>query len=137
MSFINVAQMLDAKRLSKVAKATVQQQGRLGFSADAQRLMELENGKSIIFFEATDGDLGAVVTLQADERGFALRKSGPYYYLRMKNYFDERQIDYRKKRVIYDIAELNETFEEMKVFKFSRRILERGSTEDREEEGED
>lgn len=137
MSFINAAQMLDAKRLSKVAKATVQQQGRLGFSADAQRLMELENGKSIIFFEAADGDLGAVVTLQTDERGFALRKSEPYYYLRMKNYFDEHQIDYCKKRVIYDITELNETFEEMKVFKFSRRILERGSAEDREEEGED
>lgn len=134
MSFIDTGKMLNAKRLSRTAKATVQLQGRLAFSADAQRLMGLEDNQSVIFFEADGGNLGAVVAPPGDERGFSLRKSGPYYYLRMKNYFDERLIDYRTKRVIYDIVELDEEFEGMKVFKCSRRILERGSKEDLEEE---
>lgn len=134
MSFIDSMQLLDAQRLSRFAKATIQASGRLGFSNDATKLMGLSENKRMLVFSAGARDLGVVIGNPDDTRGFAIKKTGLYFYVRMKNYFEQAGVDYKKYRVVYDITELDEKYEEMTVFKLARRDLERGSAEEAEEE---
>lgn len=137
-SFIENCQLLDATRLSKSAKATIQSSGRLGFSGEAIKLMELKENQTILILKDNDSnDLAAVVVEGEDKRGFFLKRSGTHCYLRMKNYFDQAGIDYKKRRVMFDITQLDETFENKPVFRFSYREIERGSTEDKAEQQND
>lgn len=134
-SFIENCTLLDATRLSKSAKATIQASGRLGFSGEAVKLMELKEPQTILILKNNgSNDLAAVVVEGEDKRGFFLKRSGPNYYLRMKNYFDQEGIDYKNFRVIFDITQLDETFEDHPVFKLSYRAIEKTAADEEEEE---
>ncbi len=117
----NPNKTIDAKKHSGNAKATIQLNGRLGFSSDAIKLMSLSPEQVIIFAEGENGDLAAIIREAGDENGFKVQKGGEYYYLRMKSFFDSQEVDYVRKKVIFDISETREEFEGKMVYKFTRR----------------
>ena len=123
MAFADKLKKLDAHRLQQSVKATVQSNGRLTFAAEAVAKMHLSDEKSLIIFEAEDGDLGATISVKGDPDGFVLKKCGAYFYVAFKNYLQQVGIDYKKQRIIYDITELDEELDGRTLYKFARRVL--------------
>ena len=115
--------ILDAQRLQQSVRATVQQNGRLTFSTPASTVMGLSENKSLVIFEAEDGDLGAVISIKGDPDAFVLKRCGKYFYVAFKNYLKQAGIDYKSQRLIYDITELDEKIGEKTLYQFARRVL--------------
>lgn len=135
--FLSTLTRLDAQRLQKSVKATVQNSGRLTFAMDAVKEMELSEDKSIIILAAENGDLGAALSVKGDPNAFVLKKCGAYFYVTFKNYLQQAGVDYKSQRIIYDITELDEEFKPgVPLYKFERRILPKGCKEDEEAETE-
>ena len=135
--FLSTLKALDAQRLQKSVKATVQNSGRLTFAMDAVKDMKLSEEKSIIILAAENGDLGAAISVKGDPNAFALKKCGAYFYVTFKNYLQQAGIDYKTQRVVYDITELDEEYKPgVPLYKFERRFLPKGSKEDTEAEVE-
>ena len=57
MAFADSLKKLNAQRLQQSVKATVQSNGRLTFTVEATKVMDLSDEKSLIIFEAANGDL--------------------------------------------------------------------------------
>ena len=129
-SFLSQLTPLDAQRLQKSVKATVQNSGRLTFAMDAVNDMKLTEDKSIIILAAGNGDLGAVISVKGDPEAFALKKCGTYFYVSFKNYLQQAGVDYKSQRIIYDITELDEKYKGRTLYKFERRILPKGDKEE-------
>ena len=121
--FLSTLKPLDAQRLQKSVKATVQNSGRLTFAMDAVKDMQLSEDKSIIILAAEDGNLGAVISHKGDPEAFALKKCGAYFYVSFKNYLQQAGVDYKNQRVVYDITELDEVYKGKTLYKFERRFL--------------
>ncbi len=129
-SFLSQLTPLDAQRLQKSVKATVQNSGRLTFAMDAVNDMKLTEDKSIIILAAGNGDLGAVISEKGDPEAFVLKKCGTYFYVSFKNYLQQAGVDYKSQRIIYDITELDEKYKGRTLYKFERRILLKGDKEE-------
>lgn len=123
MAFADSLKKLNAQRLQQSVKATVQSNGRLTFTVEATKVMELSDEKSLIIFEAENGDLGATISHKGDPDAFELKKCGLYFYVAFKNYLQQAGIDYKGQRIIYDITELDEKLDERTLYKFERRVL--------------
>lgn len=124
MAFSDTLEMLDGERLSKTAKATVQSTGRLNFTPETAAMMNITAESTIVLFKAGERDLGAIVKPGEDRRGFKIKRTGPYFYIQLKNYLEENGIDYRgSTTVVYDITRLNEVYEELPLFKMIRREI--------------
>ena len=123
MAFADNLKKLDALRLQQQVKATVQYNGRLSFTLEAGKTMGLSEEKSIIIFEAQNGDLGATISAKGDPEAFVLKKCGPYFYLALHNYLKQAGIDYKRQKIIYDISPLDEKIEGRTLFKFERRFI--------------
>jgi len=129
MSFADKLKKLDAQRLQMTAKATVQNNGRLSFSVEAVKLMHLDEEKSIIIFSADNGDLGATISTKGDPDAFALKKAGVYYYVAFRVYLQQMGIDYKNRRIVYEITELDEQLDGRTLYKLERRVLPKDPTE--------
>ena len=125
MGFGDTLKKLDALRLQQSVKATVQYNGRLSFTIEASKMMGLSEEKSLIVFEADNGDLGVTISEKGDPDAFVLKKNGPYFYIAFVNYLRRAKLDFRKDKIIYDIMELDEKLEGRTLYKFERRILPR------------
>lgn len=130
--------LIDATRLSRIAKATVQKTGRLGFSRQAATMLKLGDGDmSILLFEGEGRNLFLVVLPGNDPRGFHLRKIGEYFYVNTRVYFDEKNIDYVAIVVDFEITETTDRFEGYTVFNMKYREHPRGSRAPDEDEAVD
>ena len=129
MNFAANLKMLDAERLQQTAKATIQSNGRLSLTVEAGRLMHLSDDKSIVIFAAENGDLGAIVSHKGDRRAFELKKAGAYFYITFKTYLQEMGIDYKNRRIVYDIIATDEKIDGQVLYRFSRRVLPKESKE--------
>ena len=129
MNFAANLKMLDAERLQQTAKATIQSNGRLSLTVEAGRLMHLSDDKSIVIFAAENGDLGAIVSHKGDRRAFELKKAGAYFYITFKTYLQEMGIDYKSRRIVYDIIATDEKIDGQVLYRFSRRVLPKESKE--------
>ena len=90
-----------------VAKATAHQNGKIGFSTGANKLLDFEKNRSFKVSKNADDpedpNLYLVPTTEEDEKAFKVNKAGNYYYLRLKHILDKLDINYRENRVIFDI----------------------------------
>ena len=123
MGFADKLKKLNAQRLQQSVKATVQSNGRLTFTVEAAKVMALSEDKSLVVFEAENGDLGATISERGDSNAFVLKQSGGYFFVSFKNYLQQAGIDYKNQRIIYDITELDEELEGRTLYKFERRVL--------------
>lgn len=111
-------------RLTKMTRASVHANGRLNFPADAVRQLSLSLDKALLVTPMDEKDFAVVVIdKNEDERGFEIKKSGPYLYVPFKSLLKELRIDFVKNTVVFDIIELNEQYNGHSVFKFNRRII--------------
>ncbi len=110
------------KRRSRV-KATIQKNGRLGFSSGAAQVMQLDvNMHYKVATNAEDDEDDCLYLISAnedDDKVFKANKAGEYYYLNLKYMFDRKGIDYEHEKVIYDITE--EVDNELRYYKLKRR----------------
>ncbi len=109
--------------LDKNLKATVHKSGKLGFTVDAARRLNLETNKSAAIGtnedDPSDDSLYIIIYNEVRSGAFRIAKAGQYYYINLKALFDALKINYKQESVVYDISE--EPFGDEIVFKFSRR----------------
>jgi len=105
-------------------KASIHANGNLGFSDLASKLLNLNTNRymKIGINEENNGDINLYVEMLDKEEEYTLKinKAGRYYYLKAKNIFDELDIDYKNKRIIYDIYQIEE--QGKKYYKFSSSL---------------
>lgn len=106
-------------------KCTVHRNGKLGFSQAAKIRLGINNtyyAKIGINEEDTnDKNLYMLLTQQGDEESFKVSKAGNYLYLNTRNLFDELHIDYKNKKIIFDIEEIQH--DGMTLYKLIRREI--------------
>lgn len=109
--------------LDKNLKATAHKTGKLGFTVDAAKKLQLSVERSagigINEDDETDKTLYVVIYVDKQEGAFNISKAGKYFYINTKALFESLKIDYQKDYVVYDITE--EVIDNQKVFKFKRR----------------
>jgi hypothetical protein len=116
-----------ASELDGTIKATVHANGKLGFNSQAEKRLGLANVKTVKIGRGKDFDvdrtLYLVTTEEIDPDGFAVMKSGAYYYANTRALFDKIGENYKSDKVIYDIVEVDVSGRT--VFKLKRRVIER------------
>lgn len=114
---------INAQEVDKNAKCAVHKTGKLGFSSSAIEKLKLTTNKtaSIAIDEENkeDENLYVIVNEEENSQGFKISKAGAYYYINTKALFDTIGVDYRNKKIIYDIVDFN--FEGEKYFKLIKR----------------
>lgn len=112
-----------------VIKATVRNNGVLGFSSGASKALGLNEESCFKLAtnaeDKTDESLYLIPASADQDKVFQLRKAGDYYYLRIKHVLDEMGIDYRNVRIIYDIVTKEE--DGIKYYKLIRRPIKKRS----------
>lgn len=130
------SKIVQATRLSRIAKASVHRTGRLGFSQGAARMLGLGENKTVLLFESEGRNLFLVVVDGRDERGFFTRGIGDYWYIATKVYYDQAGVDYVRNVVDYEVTELSDRFEDRPVFLLRYREHVRGAGSDGSGEGD-
>lgn len=110
-----------------IVKATIHKSGKLGFSQSAINRLELSQDTyvklAINESDSRDTNLYLLIVKEIDGETLKVNKAGEYYYLNTKDFFNEWGIDFRKKRIIYDIVDIE--YEGEKIFKLIKREKER------------
>lgn len=114
-----------AKRYNAKLKVTIQATGKLGFTDDTAKELELST-RTYIKLGADESDPGVmylVVLQDADEDAFKVCKAGDYYYLPTSVLFMSLGYDFRNKTIIFDLTRSKEFDEEFggKVYKLNKR----------------
>jgi hypothetical protein len=111
------------ENLDKNLKATVHKTGKLGFTIEAAKKLQLSAEKSIGIAEneedVTDKNLYVVIYPDKQRSAFNINKAGNYFYVNTKALFDNLKIDYVSNIITYDIIE--ESLNGEKIYKFKRR----------------
>lgn len=114
-----------AKQYSAKLKVTIQATGKLGFTDDTAKELELSTQTYIkLGADESDPDVMYLVVLQeADDDAFKVCKAGDYYYLPTAVLFLSLGYDFRNKTIIFDLTRLREFDEELggKVYKLNKR----------------
>ena len=92
-----------AKDFGRVLKATIQNTGRLGFSAETAKFMGIDSDSYFIIGndDRVQADLILVKLANADPDAFRARKSSDYFYLATTALFDMLGYDYKSNENIY------------------------------------
>jgi len=110
-----------------IVKATIHRSGKLGFSQAAINKLEVNESTyvklAINESDIKDTNLYLKVANELDGESLKVNKAGNYFYLSTRDFFNEYGIDYRKKKIIYDIVEM--VYEGEKLFKLIKREKER------------
>lgn len=95
-----------------IIKATIHQSGKLGFSQAAiDRIGLSKNMYVMIGTNKTQKEDKAIyikISEQSHELALKVNKAGQYYYLNTRDFFYENNIDFIKKKIIYDIVDISE-----------------------------
>jgi len=110
-----------------IIKATIHKSGKLGFSQAAINKLELnQNSYVMIGTNRTKRDDKAIylkIAKGTDELALKVNKAGQYFYLNTKDFFNENNIDFNKKKIIYDIIDISES--NNKLYRLIPREVER------------
>ena len=120
-------------------KATIHINGKMGFSKSAIKKFGLEEGKflkiGVNTEDTSDENLYVIVKNFDDGESLKIHKAGQYYYVNSKPLFDSLKIDYKNKKIIYDIEDFE--YSNIKMYKFVKRELDRSSVGKKEENSKD
>ena len=115
------------KAIAGKVKCTIHQNGKMGFSRQAINKLSLDINRyaKIGFNEEDENDKALYLKIQGhqDEDAYKINKAGEYFYLNTKYLFDDLNIDYVRKKIIYDIQEIE--IEEDVVYRLNKRELTR------------
>ena len=120
-------------------KATIHVNGKMGFSKSAIKKFGLEEGKflkmGVNTEDTSDENLYVIVKNFDDGESLKIHKAGQYYYVNSKPLFDSLKIDYKNKKIIYDVEDFE--YSNIKMYKFVKRELDRSSVGKKEENSKD
>lgn len=122
-------EFFNADELDRNLKCSIHKTGKLGFSGSAIEKLEISANKTISIGKGKDEELDVLYIKinEGEEKGaFNVSKAGDYYYLNTKVLFDKLGIDYRRKRIIYDIVEIDNG--DGKLYKLIKREISRKET---------
>ncbi len=98
-------------RNSNQMKATVHLNGNLGFSSGATENLKINEKKYVkIGFNKSDKKdkhLYMLVVENNCDECLRINKAGNYFYLNTTLFFNELGIEYKKKKIIFDIVEID------------------------------
>ena len=130
MKFCDLGEVADASKIvrepRRVAKATVQRSGNLGFSKTAGEVMALSADKKLLLIPSGP-DLYAKVVGSEDVRGFRLTGARDYISMPAQEFLRSMGIDYadKTKTCIFDIVRYGEDEADGAViWKFTKRVRE-------------
>lgn len=116
-------EFVDSREFMVNAKATIHRNGKLGFSSDAANKMELAKHPHILIglnrLDKDDENLYVKTLDEPSEAAFKVIKAGDYYYINTKNFFDSLNLNYRAKRIVFDIIDFD--LDGQRMFKFLKR----------------
>jgi hypothetical protein len=114
---------IKAHEIDKNVKCAIHKTGKLGFSSAAIKKLEITPDKSIGIAineeDDTDENLYMAIHSGVNDEHFKISKAGEYYYVNTKALFDKMGIDYRNRKIIYDIVDFE--YEDFTMFKLIRR----------------
>ena len=110
-------------------KATIQQTGRLGFTAETAKAFGLTPQMHVQVARDDEGDRALYMVLRDGQvdNSFRVMKAGQYFYLPTKQMFDAFGEDYINKVVMFDLTPIAGLDTQLggKVYKMVRRELPR------------
>ena len=132
-----IGEVINAKDYSLKPKATIQQTGKTGFNTDAIEQLKIDENKAVVLAPDTQEKhvlYMAVVDADANDRAFAVRKSGAYYYINTKQLYDHMEFDYAKNTIIFDLVRCNKYDEAIggECYKMIARVRTRTAEENDE-----
>ncbi len=96
---------------SSKMKASIHRTGRMGFSLETIRELNLDSKKHLKFAtngaDKNDKNLYMVILTESDHETFPVIKAGTYIYINTTNTFDEMGIDYKNNRISFILNELH------------------------------
>jgi hypothetical protein len=119
------------------SKATIHISGRLGFNAEAIKLMKLEDKKYFkVALEAGDDSAAKIYLLPTEEEGnnAKLAKAGDYYYLNVGDTFDNLKLNYEEYTISFDVSK--DKYQGMDLFVLKKRKLKKRKNKNSEDDDE-
>lgn len=114
----------------RAIKCTVHKNGKMGFSMEAIKLLNINSNCYIKLGvnedDSKDTNLYLQVLRNESTNAYKVIKAGKYFYLNTRSLFDELKIDYNNKKIIYDIEKFN--YEGTSIYQLNRREKDRKKT---------
>jgi len=88
-------------------KCTIHKNGRLGFNTEAIQLMNIDSTKHAMIAinkkDKSDKNLYIKISTFNENGSYKIVKAGAYYYLYTALFFNDMEIDYINKKIMYDV----------------------------------
>ena len=114
---------IKAQEIDKNVKCAIHKTGKLGFSSSAIEKLNLTTEKGVMIAvneeDEEDENLYLLIDDNINADTFRISKAGEYYYINTKALFDSLGVDYRNKRIIYDIVDFEN--DGTKMYKLIKR----------------
>ncbi len=96
--------IISAKQFATKLKATIQASGRLGFTEETAKMLELPSGRFAKFAQDDEkGVLYLIIINEGSEDAFPIRESSGYFYVPAKQMFDMLAFDYEHNNIMFDL----------------------------------
>ena len=121
-------QILSAKQFARKLKVTIQSSGRLGFTDETAKALDLPSGKYAKFAQDNErGILFLIINKEMDEDAFPIKESSGYYYVPAKMLFDMLGFDYENKTIMFDLVRQQTLDDDLngQVYLMKRRVNKR------------
>lgn len=121
-------QILSAKQFARKLKVTIQSSGRLGFTDETAKALDLPSGKYAQFAQDNEKEiLFLIINNEMDEDAFPIKESSGYYYVPAKMLFDMLGFDYENKTIMFDLVRQQTLDDDLKgqVYLMKRRVNKR------------
>ena len=116
---------IKAQEIDRNVKCAIHKTGKLGFSSSAIEKLNLTTEKGVMIAvnddDEQDENLYLLINDDLNDDTFRISKAGEYYYINTKALFDSLGVDYRNKRIIYDIVDFEN--DGTKMYKLIKREL--------------
>ncbi len=97
--------IISAKQFKAKLKATIQATGKLGFTSDTAKNLNLNNEKHIKFAKDDENEsLYIIINDKASDDAFPVRESSGYFYAPTARMFDMLGMDYQHYTIIFDLV---------------------------------
>lgn len=117
-------QILSAREYSIKLKVTIQSTGKLGFTDETAKALNLSEGTYITLGQDDkDSDLLYLILTDESEDAFKVCKAGDYYYLPTRRLFLSLGYEFQDKTIMFDLTRVSELDDELKgtVYKMNCR----------------
>ncbi len=128
--------VISAKQFATKLKVTIQATGRLGFTEETAKALELTTGKGAKFAQDDEtGTLFLVITDEVSEDAFPIKISSGYFYVPTKLMFDMLGLDYDNNSIMFDLIREKSLDEELhgQVYRMKKRMKLRKNNDDSDE----